>query len=104
MSRLATLLLSIVDAIRAFFIRASPPDPLAPQSASPGAAPGPRPITPAVRSFILAGHTNEIQASLVEQIEQYEAAGATSFTLPVSGRVLRDPRRAGRRVREGAND
>ena len=85
MSRLATLLLSIVDAIRAFFTRASPPDPLAPPSTSPGTAPGPRPISPAVRSYILDGHTNEIQASLVEQIEQYEAAGATSFTLRYPG-------------------
>ena len=92
MSRLATLLLSIVDAIRAFFNRDAPPDPLAPPSTSPGAAPGPRPITPAVRSFILAGHTMEIQASLVEQIEQYEAAGATSFTLQYPGGyyVIRD--------------
>ena len=85
MSRLATLLRSIVAAIRAFFTRDAPPDPLAPRSASPGAAPGPRPITPAVRSFILAGHTKEIQASLVEQIEQYEAAGAPSFTLQYPG-------------------
>jgi len=92
MSRLATLLLNIADAIRAFFSRASPPDPLAPPSASSGAAPGPRPISPAVRSFILAGHTKEIQASLVEQIEQYEAAGATSFTLQYPGGyyVIRD--------------
>jgi hypothetical protein len=85
MSRLATLLLSIVDAIRAFFSRASPPDPLAPPSASPGAAPGPRPISPAVRTFILGGHTKEIQASLVGQIELYEATGATSFTLRYPG-------------------
>jgi hypothetical protein len=85
MSRLATLLIAVIDAIRAFFTRASPPDPLAPQSTSPGAAPGPRPISPAVRSFILDGHTKEIQASLVEQIEQYEAAGATSFTLRYPG-------------------
>ena len=92
MSRLATLLLTIVDAIRAFFTRASPPDPLAPQSASPGAVPGPRPISPAVRSFILDGHTKEIRVSLVEQIEQYEAAGATSFTLQYPGGyyVIRD--------------
>ncbi len=85
MSRLVTLLLSIVNAIRAYFTRASPPDLLAPPSTSPGAAPGPRPISPAVRSFILDGHTKEIQASLVEQIEQYEAAGATSFTLRYPG-------------------
>src|SRR5690554_2721669 len=92
MSRLGKLLLSIVGAIRAFFTRASPPDPLAPPSTSPGAAPGPRPITPAVRSFILAGHIKEIQVSLVEQIEQYEAAGATSFTLRYPGGyyVIRD--------------
>jgi len=92
MSRLAALLLSIVDAIRAFFSRASPPDPLAPPSASPGAAPGPRPISPAVRSFVLDGHTKEIRVSLVEQIEQYEAAGATSFTLQYPGGyyVIRD--------------
>jgi hypothetical protein len=34
----------------------------------------------------------EIQASLVEQIEQYEAAGATSFTLRYPGGyyVIRD--------------
>ena len=88
MSRLATPLLSIVDAIRAFFSRAAPPDPHAP----PSAAPGPRPISPAVRSFVLDGHTKEIQASLVEQIEQYEAAGATSFTLQYPGGyyVIRD--------------
>ena len=85
MSRLATFLITVVDAIRAFFTRASPPDPLAPPSTSPGAAPGPRPISPAVRSFILDGHTKEIQASLVEQIEQYEAAGATSYTLRYPG-------------------
>ncbi len=92
MSRLATLLLSIIDAIRAFFSHASPPDPLAPPSTSPGAAPGPRPISPAVRAFVLDGHTKEIQASLVEQIEQYEAAGATSFTLRYPGGyyVIRD--------------
>lgn len=88
MSRLATLLLSIIDAIRAFFSHASPPDPLAPPSTSPG----PRPISPTVRSFVLDGHTKEIQASLVEQIEQYEAAGATSFTLRYPGGyyVIRD--------------
>ncbi len=40
MSRLATLLLSIVDAIRALFSRSTPPDPLAPRSSAPGAAPG----------------------------------------------------------------
>lgn len=85
MSRLATLFLSIVAAIRAFFTRAAPPDPHAPPSASPGAAPGPRPISPSVRAFVLVGHANEIRASLVEQIEQYEAAGATSFTLQYPG-------------------
>lgn len=85
MSRLATFLIAVVDAIRAFFTRASPPDPLAPPAPGSGAAPGPRPISPAVRSFILDGHTKEIQASLVEQIEQYEAAGATSFTLRYPG-------------------
>ena len=85
MSRLATFLIAVLDAIRALFSPASPPDPLAPPSASPGAAPGPRPISPAVRSYILDGHTKEIQASLVEQIEQYEAAGATSFTLQYPG-------------------
>ncbi len=92
MSRLATFLITVVDAIRAFFTRASPPDPLAPPSTSPGAAPGPRPISPAVRSYILDGHTKEIQASLVEQIEQYDAAGATSFTLRYPGGyyVIRD--------------
>ena len=92
MSRLGKLLLSIVDAIRAFFNRDAPPDPHAPPSTSPGAAPGSRPISPAVRSFILDGHTKEIQASLVEQIEQYEATGATSFTLQYPGGyyVIRD--------------
>ena len=102
MSRLATFLITVVDAIRAFFTRASPPDPLAPPSTSPGAAPGPRPISPAVRSFILDGHTKEIQASLVEQIEQYEAAGATSFTLRYPGGyyVIRD----GQVVRSGRGE
>jgi hypothetical protein len=92
MSRLATFLITVVDAIRAFFTRASPPDPPAPPNHSHGAAPGPRPISPAVRSFILNGHTKEIQASLVEQIEQYEAAGATSYTLRYPGGyyVIRD--------------
>lgn len=102
MSRLATFLITVVDAIRAFFIRASPPDPLAPPNPSPGAAPGPRPISPAVRSFILDGHTNEIQASLVEQIEQYEAAGATSYTLRYPGGyyMIRD----GQVVRSGRGE
>jgi len=102
MSRLATPLLSIVNAIRAFFTRASPPDPLAPPAPGSGAAPGPRPISPAVRSFILDGHTKEIQASLVEQIEQYEAAGATSFTLRYPGGyyVIRD----GQVVRSGRGE
>ncbi len=88
MSRLATFLVAVLDAIRALFSPASPPDPLAPPSTSPG----PRPISPAVRSFVLDGHTKEIQASLVEQIEQYEAAGATSFTLRYPGGyyVIRD--------------
>ena len=92
MSRLATLLLSIVAAIRALFSRASPPDPLAPRDPGTPAAPGPRPLSPTVRSFVLNGHTKEIQASLVEQIEQYEAAGATSFTLQYPGGyyVIRD--------------
>ncbi len=92
MSKLATLLLSIVDAIRAFFSRASPPDPLAPRDPGTPAPPRPRAISPTVRAFILDGHTQEIQASLVEQIEQYEAAGATSFTLQYPGGyyVIRD--------------
>ena len=85
MSRLATFLIAVVDAIRAFFTRAASPDPLAPPSTSPSAAPGPRPLSPAVRTFILDGHAKEIQATLVEQIEQYEAAGATSFTLQYPG-------------------
>ena len=85
MSRLATLLLRIVDAIRAFFTRAAPPDPLAPRDPGTPATPGPRPLSPTVRAFILDGHTREIQISLVEQIEQYEAAGATSFTLQYPG-------------------
>lgn len=92
MSRLATFLIAVIDAIRALFSPASPPDPLAPPIASPGAAPRPRPISPAVRAFVLNGHTQEIQASLVEQIGQHEAAGATSFTLQYPGGyyVIRD--------------
>ncbi len=88
MSRLATFLVAVIDAIRALFSPASPPDPLAP----PRTSPGPRPIPPTVRAFVLDGHTTEIQASLVEQIEQYEAAGATSFTLQYPGGyyVIRD--------------
>ena len=102
MSRLAKLLIAVIDAIRAFFSRASPPDPLAPPSTSPGAAPGPRPISPAVRAFVLDGHTKEIRASLVEQIEQYEAAGATSFTLQYPGGyyMIRD----GQVVRSGRGE
>ena len=92
MSRLATFLIAILDAIRALFSPTSPPDLLAPHDPGPPATPGPRPITPAVRAFVLAGHTRELQASLVEQIEQYAAAGATSFTLQYPGGyyVIRD--------------
>ncbi len=92
MSRLATFLIAVLDAIRALFSPASPPDPLAPRDPGTPTAPAPRPISPAVRSFVLDGHTKEIQASLVEQIEQYEAAGATSFTLQYPGGyyVIRD--------------
>ena len=85
MSRLATFMIAILDAIRALFSPASPPDPLAPRDPGTPAALRPRAISPAVRSFILDGHAREIQASLVEQIEQYEAAGATSFTLQYPG-------------------
>ena len=85
MSRLAKLLIAVIDAIRAFFSRASPPDPLAPPSTSPGAAPGPRPISPAVRSFVLDGHTPQDRAVLEQQISDYEAAGQTSYTLRYPG-------------------
>ena len=85
MSRLATFLIAVLDAIRALFSPASPPDPLAPRDPGTPAAPRPRALSPTVRSYILDGHTKEIQASLVEQIEQYEAAGATSFTLRYPG-------------------
>lgn len=92
MSKLISLIIGLFEALRALFSRSTPPDPLAPPSASSGAAPGPRPLSPAVRTFILDGHTKEIQVSLVEQIEQYEAAGATSFTLQYPGGyyVIRD--------------
>ena len=92
MSRLATFLIAVIDAIRALFSPASSPDPLAPRDPGTPAAPRPRAISPAVRSFVLNGHTQEIQVSLVEQIEQYEAAGATSFTLQYPGGyyVIRD--------------
>ena len=92
MSRLATFLIAVLDAIRALFSPASPPDPLAPRDPGTPAAPRPRAISPTVRAFILDGHTKEIQVSLVEQIEQYEAAGATSFTLQYPGGyyVIRD--------------
>jgi len=85
MSRLATFLIAILDAIRALFSPASPPDPLAPPSASPGAAPRPRAISPAVRSFILDGHTPQDRAVLEQQISDYEAAGQTSYTLRYPG-------------------
>ena len=85
MSRLATFLIAVVNAIRALFSPASPPDPLAPPSASPGAAPGPRPISPAVRSFVLGGHTPQDRAVLEQQISDYEAAGQTSYTLRYPG-------------------
>jgi len=96
MSRLATLLLSIVDAIRAFFTRASPPDPLAPRAPRRHRT-RPRPISPAVRSYILAGHTKEIQASLVGQIEAVRGYRRNLIHPPVSGRLLPDPEWAGRR-------
>lgn len=85
MSKLISLMVGLFETLRAIFSRSTPPDPHTPPSTSPGAAPGPRPISPAVRSFILVGHTEEIRVSLVEQIEQYEAAGATSFTLHYPG-------------------
>ena len=85
MSRLATFMIAILDAIRALFSPASPPDPLAPRDPGTPAVPRPRALSPTVRAFILDGHAREIQASLVEQIEQYEAAGATSFTLQYPG-------------------
>ena len=85
MSRLATFLIAVLDAIRALFSPASPPDPLAPHDPGTPAASRPRALSPTVRSYILDGHSKEIQASLVEQIEQYEAAGATSYTLRYPG-------------------
>ena len=85
MSRLATFLIAVLDAIRALFSPASPPDLLAPRDPGTPAAPRPRALSPTVRSYILDGHSKEIQASLVEQIEQYEAAGATSFPLRYPG-------------------
>ena len=85
MSRLATFLIAVLNAIRALFSPASPPDPLAPPNTSPGAAPGPRPIAPAVRSFILVGHTPQDRAVLEQQINDYEAAGQTSYTLRYPG-------------------
>jgi len=85
MSRLATFLIAILDAIRALFSPASPPDPLAPPSTSPGAAPRPRAISPTVRSYILDGHTPQDRAALEQQISDYEAAGQTSYTLRYPG-------------------
>ena len=92
MSRLATLLLSIVDAIRAFFSPASPPDPLAPRDPGTPAAPRPRAISPTVRAFILDGHPPQERATLERQIRDYEATGQTSFTLQYPGGyyVIRD--------------
>jgi hypothetical protein len=82
MSKLISFIIGLFEALRALFSRSTPPS----------TSPGPRPISPAVRSFVLDGHTKKIQASLVEQIEQYEAAGATSFTLRYPGGyyVIRD--------------
>ena len=87
MSRLATFLIAVIDAIRALFSPVSPPDPLAPPSASPGApaAPRPRAIPPTVRAFILGGHTPQDRAVLEQQISDYEAAGQTSYTLRYPG-------------------
>ena len=85
MSRLVTFLIAVLDAIRALFSPASPPDPLAPPSTSPGAAPGPRPISPAVRAFILDGPTPQDRAVLEQQISDYEAAGQTYYTLRYPG-------------------
>ena len=85
MSRLATLLLSIVDAIRAFFTRSAPPDPLAPRDPGTPAPPRPRAISPTVRAFILDGHPPQERATLERQIRDYEATGQTSFTLQYPG-------------------
>ena len=85
MSRLATFLIAVLDAIRALFSPASPPDPLAPRDPGTPAAPRPRAIPPTVRAFILDGHTPQDRAVLEQQISDYEAAGQTSYTLRYPG-------------------
>lgn len=85
MSRLATFLIAVLDAIRALLSPTSPPDLLAPHDPGLPATPGPRPITLAVRSFILDGHTPQDRAALEQQISDYEAAGQTSYTLRYPG-------------------
>ena len=85
MSRLATFLIAVLDAIRALFSPASPPDPLAPRDPGTPTAPRPRALSPTVRSYILDGHTPRDRAVLEQQINDYEAAGQTSYTLRYSG-------------------
>ena len=85
MSRLATFMIAILDAIRALFSPASPHDPLAPRDPATPTAPRPRALSSTVRSYILSGHSPQDRAVLVQQISDYEATGQTSYTLRYPG-------------------
>jgi len=101
MSRLATFLIAVLDAIRALFSPASPPDPLAPRDPGTPAAPSPARSSPTVRSYILDGHTPQDRAGARTTDQRLRSRRADLLHAPVSWRLLPRQGRAGRRFREG---
>lgn len=79
-----SLLLDLWEWIRGLF-RPSPADPIPPAS-TPTTPPT---ISPAVRQFVLVGHTLNEQENLKRQIAEAEAAGLRSFTLNYPGGYYR---------------
>jgi len=85
MSRLATFLIAVLDAIRALFSPAVASRSSRPARSRHPAAPGPARSRRPFRAFILDGHTPQDRAVLEQQIRDYEAAGQTSYTLRYPG-------------------
>jgi len=84
MSRLASLFTALLGWILGLF-RPSHADSLT----TPPAAPSTSKISPAVRQFVLTGHTQKEQADLEAQIDQAERNGLRSFTLNYPGGYYR---------------
>lgn len=84
MSRLASLFTALLGWIRGLF-HPSPADSLA----VPPDAPSTSKISPAVRQFVLTGHTQKEQADLEAQIDQAERKGLRTFTLNYPGGYYR---------------